>query len=172
MLSTLLGFAAGGDGPTLLPAPTSVQTLPTAAPPVQSNASATLSLVGVDIVPFTFGLTGPAPAGSQIVTFPNLPYRYNTQNALQPTVTAAQQPITIAPTNLLLFFAFIMGLSAPSGTVDSISTQAINTKNVYIPGPILGSDVYQTFQAIVSGNGPNGGAVSGTVVGMLFQSNA
>lgn len=171
VLSTLLGFAAGNDGATIMPNMASVQTLPSANPPVSSNASSSPSFVGVDIAPFSFTLETAGVAGAQTITFPNLPYRNNTQNPLAPTLTAAQQPFSVTPQNLLLLVAFIQGLTAPNGTVVGLATQAVNTANAYVPGPILGTDVYRTFQAIVSATGPTSGVVSGTVIGLLFQSN-
>jgi len=161
-----------------MPAPTSVQTLPTAAPPVQSNASASISLIGVDVAPFSIDLSRPSAAqqgeASGTATFPNLPYRLNTQNSLNPTVTAAQQPITIAANNQLIFVCFVQGplASAPTGTVISVNPQAITTKNVYVPGPFLGAESYQTFQAVVDALSPTlTGTVTGFVVGLLFLSN-
>lgn len=173
-MSTLLGFAAGNGGPQLMPAPTSVQTLPTAAPTVHSNASATISLLGVDVATFSLVVQAAGSASSvptsQTVTFANLPYRYNNPNPTAPT-TVSQQPYAVGPTSILIFVAFVQGLTTPAGAVISAASQALTTASVAMPGPFLGAGSYQTFQAVVSALGSASGAVSGSVVGLLFLSN-
>jgi hypothetical protein len=84
--------------------------------------------------------------------------------------TVSQQPYAVGPTSILIFVAFVQGLTTPAGAVISAATQALTTASVAMPGPFLGAGSYQTFQAVVSALGSASGTVSGSVVGLLFLS--
>jgi hypothetical protein len=163
-LQVQTGFSAAA-GAALTPSPTQVTTLPQAAPAPQSNASSAPQLIAIDAVAFSFSLAG--GKGSQTVTFPQLPYRNNTQNPLAPPSTAAQKPFAVKAIDHLIFTCALQQLAGPNGMNVSLQPVAIDQNNIRCPGPFLGSNVFLTFQVVISATGATSGLVTGTVVGTL-----
>lgn len=150
-----------GTGPTLAQ---QINSATAQGPAITPTSTSTLQLLGVDIVPFAF--VGNPP---DAVTFPNLPYRTNENNPLAAN-TGATQTLRIQPKDHLIFVVFVQGLSAPAGTVVGVSPQALDTNDLVLPGPFLGSNSFKTFQAVFSIAASKSGRISGAVVGMLLLS--
>lgn len=123
--------------------------------PAPAPAAQTTYPIATDSVSFTL-----APYKSITLTFPNLPNRStaNPRNMLQ----AQQTQLGIAVGNTLHFAVALQGVT---GTPPTVTPQAVDIKNVRIPGPFFGGgSSYKTFQAVVTA-GP--AACSGTAVGSL-----
>lgn len=127
-------------------------------------------LLGIDAA--TFQLTA-ANGYSQTITFSALPSRNNTINPLN-ALQSSGTNVTILAKDQLIFLAFPQGVAvAPADyPLVSVTPLAIDTSNVRVPGPFLGSNTFQTFQAVVSAYVPTGftGTISGMVAGMLYLS--
>lgn len=123
--------------------------------PAPAPAAQTTYPIASDSVAFTL-----RPRQSLTLTFPNLPNRStaNPRDMLQ----AQQTTLGVAVGNTLHFAVALQGVT---GTPPTVTPQAVDVKNVRVPGPFFGGgSAYKTFQAVVTA-GPDGCA--GTAVGTL-----
>jgi hypothetical protein len=129
-----------------------------------ANPNAQMQLVGADSVPFS-AQSNPSAPTKVTVTFPNLPKRNIANNPLSPLYSSSgNQTLQVGPNGYLLLLCFIQGAPGAAGTVVTATPQAITVGGVIVTGPHLGSENFQTFQAVVTiANSPLNQQVQGSV---------
>lgn len=155
---SVLGFNPS-DGPDHTPVLSSFDTGVSPLNTALQGPSSTLLLIAADAVQFSLGASG-----STTVTFPSLPQRDNTVNPLSAPTASAQQPLVIEPKDHLMFFVFVQSLSAAAGVTVGVAAQALDIHGTKLPGPFLGANAFQTFQAVVTSSG----AASGFICALLL----
>jgi hypothetical protein len=138
----------------------------TQATNTNANPNPQNQLVGVDSAQFT-GQGNPTLPTAITVTFPNLPVRNQRNNPLS-ALGASRNRLYVQANRHLLLTVFVQGTNGAPGTIVTAKPQALTTAGVVVPGPFLGSENFETFQAVVTiANSPLIQTVTGSVVAHL-----